>query len=234
MSKHYSNVESAYLGLLSECILEVPNEIGDRELFNVLMSIDTTGSDLDSNFKYIKSRNINLPYQRKIAEWHLSGESNMDSLQGLNKRCDDYSNNEGRNVLYPVRIAEQIDDVISELKSNKTTRRSYLSILDSLDMEVRKEKREYPNCKKEYPCTIGINFSIRNGELRSTVMMRSNNSVLTICYDFSIFIHICQEVARQIRIPFKTMDYFICNAHILKDEYELAKEIISENVKILN
>ncbi|AFF28180.1 gp182 [Sphingomonas phage PAU] len=228
--QEFDSLDEAYLTLLKSLIDLEPNELGEREMFGIafdIKNIDET--DPKTNFSKIKERNINLVFQNAFARWLMSGSNSADELLPLNKRTSQFNEIEGRNLLYPPRIQNQIYDIVDELTENPMSRRATLLILDERDQIVRKEKREKSDCKKEYPCTIALHFFIRNNRLHSNVMMRSNNAVKTICFDFSNFAFVQNCIARELDLKAGTMHYYISNAHILPEDYEHALKICEAN-----
>ena len=180
------------------------------------------------------TRAFDLDNAEKFYQWILSGSKDMTSMKKLTKRAVQFDREiEGRNPHYGPRIVEQIDDMIDELVARPDSRRACIMILDSKDQVFLPPKREDKNTI-EYPCTIMLNYFIRNGYLHSNVTMRSNNVCSTICYDNYIFCRLQQHVVDEInkRIDFKVYlgwyFHYIVNAHIIRGEVKRSREILEE------
>ena len=72
----------------------------------------------------------------------------------------------------------QWSKVVNELVKDKTSRRAMLVIAKPDDFKMT---------TKDAPCTIGVQFLIRDNKLNMTVWMRSNDLYLGFCYDAAIF-----------------------------------------------
>lgn len=234
---HFNKLEDAYLGLLKHLISVDPNEMGDREDFGLTLTIeDINSSNPSTNFKNIQGRDINYVFQESFAVWMLSGSNSVNHLQFLTGSTKKYDgsfdkNNSGRNVLYPRRIDNQLDEIVEELSENPMSRRATLMILDERDQEIMNQKRHHgeDSCNKEYPCTIAVNYWIRDNKLNSDVMMRSNNAVTTICYDFTNFAHIQQYISKVLSVECGKMIYHMSNAHIFGKDYDRSLNIVNNN-----
>lgn len=180
------------------------------------------------------TRAFDLDNAEKFFQWIMSGNSDMTEMKELTKRAIQFDREiKGRNPHYGPRIKEQIDNMIDELVARPKTRRACIMILDAKDQEFLVPKREDHNTI-EYPCTIMINYFIRNGYLHSNVTMRSNNVCSTICYDNYIFCKLQQYIVEELnsRLNFKIhigfYFHYIVNAHIVPGEVKRAGKILKE------
>ncbi len=180
------------------------------------------------------NRAFDLDNAEKFFQWILSGSGDMSIMKKITKRAIQFDREvDGRNPHYGPRIKEQIDNMIDEITARPGSRRACIMILDAEDQAFLAPKRDDRNTI-EYPCTIMINYFIRNGYLHSNVTMRSNNMCSTICYDNYIFCRLQQYVVDQInaRIDFKVhlgfYFHYIVNAHIVPGEVMRAGKILEE------
>lgn len=185
-------------------------------------------------------RNFELDKAQAFFDWIMSGSEDSSVLRGKNKGADKFNQEvEGRNAFYGPRILKQIDEIINELYENADTRRGCILILDAKDQLFLAPKRNSES-NIEYPCTISLNYWIRNGFLYSSALMRSNNMVNTVCYDVFNFTklqeHICNTINTRIALQGKNSSialgyyfHYIQNAHIIKSEIELAGKILKES-----
>ena len=180
------------------------------------------------------TRAFDLDNAEKFFQWILSGSSDMTEMKKLTKRAIQFDREiDGRNPHYGPRISEQIDNTVNELIARPGSRRACIMILSAEDQAFLVPKREERNTI-EYPCTIMINYFIRNGYLHSNVTMRSNNVCSTICYDNYIFCRLQQHMVDALnkKMNFKIhigyYFHYIVNAHVVDGELKRSKKILEE------
>ena len=185
-----------------------------------------------------KTRAFDLNNAEKFYQWILSGSTDMSIMKDITKRAIQFDREiEGRAPHYGPRIIDQIDEVINELTDNPGTRRACILILSHGDQAFLKPKREFKNTI-EYPCTVMLNYFIRNGFLHAHTMMRSNNMCSTVCYDNYIFCRLQEEVIARYNLRAKMLGrspavlgyyyHYILNAHVIKGEIKRTRKILEE------
>lgn len=176
-------------------------------------------------------RKFKHEFAHKFFEWIWTGESDITKLFGVNDNAKNYSDEDmkGRNTAYGPRFVEQRDRIIEELKRDPDTRRAVINILYPTDSEMLEDSFNGLT-KVEFPCTIALQFMIRNGKLNLHVLMRSNNAVTTLCYDVYNFTHIQMAILQ--RLQNEGMDvelghyyHTAVSMHIFQDEMKLAEDI---------
>lgn len=141
---------------------------------------------------YIPAREMSIGYTIAEALWYFLGDNKIDWISYYsgfwNKISDD---GETANSAYGARIFKahqrvrlsHIEDqsqwnwVINELCSDAASRRAYIHIKSPLDSQA----------KFDVPCTIGLQFFIRDKKLHLLVNMRSSDLILGITYDVPAF-----------------------------------------------
>ncbi len=230
--KNYSadNFDIIYKNILRsiyyhpEFILNTSKEIANLsfELTNPLNNLVTS-----------KIRNFNSEFAEKFFKWTWDGKSDMTELFDVNKNAKNFhSETEGRNTAYGPRIVKQLPYIIDELKRDSDSRRAVINILEADDKEILEDKFTNNN-KTEFPCTNAITFFIRDNKLNIHVAMRSNNMVLTICYDVYNFANMLFKVHELLKDTYPNLEigtYYhnIVSSHILEKEYELTEKILDE------
>lgn len=116
-----------------------------------------------------------LSYQFMFAEawWILSGDNRVSTISPFSKKIKDYSDN-GVTYFgaYGPKVKKQLDYVIGSLIADPWTRQAVMTIW-----------RENPGPTKDVPCTISVQFLIRNGHLHCIDTMRSSDAWLGWPYD---------------------------------------------------
>jgi len=116
-----------------------------------------------------------LGYRFLFAEaaWILSGDFRVKTITAYSKTIANFSDD---NVTffgaYGPKIKEQLDYVCSKLIADEDTRQAVLTIW-----------RENPPQTKDTPCTVAVQFIIRDSKLHCIVTMRSSDAWLGWPYD---------------------------------------------------
>lgn len=163
-------------------------------------------------------RNFNLEYANYEWQWYLSGDPNADEISKrakIWKNCQDEFGNVNSNYGYQWKRNNQIDYVIGELRRDKNSRRAVLSIYDA---------KEWQLYKKDTPCTLAIYYSIEEGKLNASVMMRSNDLVFGFCNDQFCFSNLQKLIADELNIPVGTYYHFVNNLHIYSRHFNMKQK----------
>lgn len=146
-------------------------------------------------------RRHSLAYLRRETEWYLSGRYEIDEIgkhAKLWKQVSDdgktVNSNYGAKIFYekfgkvPIWARRtQFKTVIDELIRDPDSRRAV--------MFFSLPHREYHKMSttKDFPCTLIMQFMIRNGQLNATTYMRSNDLIFGLSNDIPFF-SIVQEL----------------------------------------
>jgi hypothetical protein len=130
---------------------------------------------IDMNRPVVLSPERRLSYQFMAAEalWIVSGDNQLAPLVRFAPHYARFSD-DGRTLrgAYGPPFHTQLEYVIQALTLDRDTRQASLSIW-----------RPNPEPSKDIPCTMAMNFSIRNDKLNSHVFMRSSDAWLGLPYD---------------------------------------------------
>jgi thymidylate synthase len=113
----------------------------------------------------------------------------------------------------------QLDLVISMLKDNPETRQAAISIYDG------KEINDYTN---DTPCTYAVQFTVLNGKLNMSVVMRSNDLWYGFCNDQYQFSCLQMYVAYELNLPVGT--YYITCICIMTNYQILTLEFFTNEI----
>ena len=206
----------------------------NHELVGISYTLkDPTRTAIDNSVRAFDVDNAEKYYQ-----WILSGSGDMSIMKDVTKRAIQFDREvDGRNPHYGPRIANQISAVIDELIENPNSRRACIMILDAGDQAFMIAKRSGSTI--EYPCTVMLNYFIRNGYLHAHTMMRSNNMCSTICYDNYNFCRLQEEIVSRLNrrgdllgvgpgVHLGYYYHYILNAHIVKGEVKRTNKILEK------
>jgi len=185
-----------------------------KALFNVGFYIENPASNLITN----KRRNWKWDYAEAEWQWYLSGDRNIKKLGELYgkvpeiwKRMADDDGNVNSNYGWQWKRDNQLDNVIAMLKTNPRTRQAAISIYDAKEIN-------YGHYTHDTPCTYAVQFTILNGELNMSVVMRSNDLWYGFCNDQYCFSKLQELVATEVGLPIGTYYHFAHNLHLYNDK----------------
>lgn len=205
----------AWLSLLSDVAVHGqvshPRGMKIREILNNSVQVDMTRP-------VVLNRHRRLSYEFMAAEawWILAGRQDVESISRHCKAIKNFSD-DGETFFgaYGPKITKQLDYVIQTLKRDRDTRQAVLTIW-----------RENPPHTKDVPCTVSVQWLIRDGMLHCIDTMRSNDVWLGFPYDvfnFSMLSWHILETMRDEGINDLQLGTLYLNAgshHIYEKNYE--------------
>jgi len=132
----------------------------------------------------IRERRLSYRFMATEALWILQGRNDLAFLTAHNARMAEFSDNGA--VLagaYGPRISGQLAYVVDQLVTDPDTRRATLAIWTP-----------NPAPSKDYPCTVAMDFKLRDGRLHAHVFMRSSDVWLGLPYDLFSFSMVALQV----------------------------------------
>ncbi len=172
--------------------------------------------------------NGNVNYYEKFFEWLLSGSDTLADFVNLSEKAKKYHlDYEGRNVAYGPRIIAQMEDIIGKLKDDENTRQAFLGILVPEDHIISKHVNTSEEIV-EYPCTIGWNYHIEDGQLCCTTVMRSNNVCSVVGLDVYLGTSLQKYIAGELGIELGYYSHVMLNGHVLDFELERAEQYVRD------
>lgn len=166
------NASRAWLKLLSE-ILYVGVSVTPRGLATEEILVHTSVVNMNYPIVNIPERKLNYRFMFAEAWWILSGSNRVADISQYMKGISQFSDN-GITFrgAYGPKIVEQLDYIVETLAKEQNTRQAVLNIW-----------RENPRSTKDYPCTLNMQWLIRDGKLNCITNMRSSDAWLGWVYD---------------------------------------------------
>ena len=211
---NYEDANDAFHNLYWRIVRDGVDFAGTKALFNVGFYItNPTLNDIkDSKVK----RNWSVDYAEAEWQWYLSGDRNIAKLGELYgkvpaiwKRMADDDGNVNSNYGWQWNRNNQLDLVIQMLRDNPETRQAAVSIYDA---------KEWDKYTFDTPCTYAVQFTILNGRLDMSVVMRSNDLWYGFCNDQYQFSCLQIYVAYELNLPVGTYYHFAHNLHLYNDK----------------
>jgi thymidylate synthase len=133
--------------------------------------------DMNKPIISLASRKVNHAFMFAEAAWICGGSNWLADLTPYMKRYADFSDDGVfLNGAYGVKVAEQVAYAADTLSKDRDSRQAIINIW-----------RERPASSKDIPCTINMQFFIRDHKLHMVTNMRSQDVVLGFTYDVFTF-----------------------------------------------
>lgn len=174
--RHLSCAGEVWLDLL-DSIINNGQVIGPRGMKTTELLCSTSIVDMNFPIVDIKERKVSYSFMFAEAWWILSGKDDVASLKKYAPSISQYSDN-GINFsgAYGPRVVEQIQYVLETLCKDICSRQAIIEIW-----------RPYPGPSKDIPCTLSLQFLIRNGKINCIATMRSSDAWIGFIYDVFVF-----------------------------------------------
>ena len=170
-----------------------------------------------------------LPMRYAVGEliWYLSGNDTLSAIQPFTKAWDRMSDDgETVNSNYGEKILthygfNQWEYAKNCLLNDKLSRQAVI--------HIREPKNFIENPTKDMPCTLTLQFFIRDDKLHLTVNMRSNDIWMGFPYDCFNFCAMQNKMAMELGIQVGTYTHIAGSLHLYK-RY-LQEEVLNEDKK---
>ena len=222
MHSSFKTASDAFHDLYWRIVRDGVDFAGTKALFNVGFEIQHPAANaiVDSKVK----RNWSLEYANAEWQWYLSGDRNIAKLGELYgkvpaiwKRMADDNGNVNSNYGWQWQRNQQLDYVIGLLRTQPETRQAAISIYDA------KEWESYTN---DTPGTYAVQFTVLDGKLNMSVVMRSNDLWYGCCNDQYQFSNLQMLVANETGYDVGTYYHFAHNLHLYNDKLPFTKEMM--------
>ena len=210
----FQTADNAFHALYWRIVRDGVDFAGTKALFNVGFEIKFPAHNAIHNGRV--KRNWSQEYAEAEWQWYLSGDRNVSKLgelygkvPGIWKRMADADGDVNSNYGWQWKRNYQLERVINMLRDNPDTRQAAISIYDG------KEIAEY---SKDTPCTYAVQFTVLDGKLNMSVVMRSNDLWYGFCNDQYQFSNLQMLVAYEAGYKLGTYYHFAHNLHLYNDK----------------
>ena len=173
----------------------------------------------------VKERKLGYKFMAAEAAWILSGDNRVNSIAPYSKAISNFSD-DGYffNGAYGPMIRDQMHSVIAALNDDPDTRQAVLTIW-----------RPNSAKSKDIPCTVSVQFLIRDGLLHVVDTMRSSDLWLGWPYDVFNFSMLARYVICHLKHK-PELGSLILQAgsmHLYEEQWTLAELIVRGQCEIL-
>ena len=223
MIKTNNLTNSQWISKLKEIInkgqVSNPRGLRIKELINSSICIDMNYPIIS-----IPERKLGYKFMAREAWWILSGRNDVESIKDYSKVISTFSNdNYHFDGAYGPRVVDQIRYIVDSLAQDLNTRQAVLTIW-----------RANPRASKDIPCTVSIQWLIRDGYICCIDNMRSSDIWLGVPYDifnFTMLTGYIMLLLKERGIKNLKLGNLYLNAgsqHLYEDNWEKAQKLIQK------
>jgi thymidylate synthase len=194
-----------------------------RELTGVLLELERPLARLS------RSETRGKPFS-SLGEflWYLSRDNKLDFIRYY---IPDYENEteDGETIyggygprIFRQRDQDQMQNAITLLKTNPTSRRAVIQLFNAEDIERR---------HTEIPCTCSLQFLVRQNSLHMLTTMRSNDAYLGLPHDIFCFTMLQEVMARTLGVGLGPYKHFVGSLHLYDRDRADAQQYLDEGVQ---
>ena len=160
-----------------------------------------------------------MPMRYAVGElsWYLSGSNRVADIAQFAKKWADISDDgETNNSAYGYRIFykfgfNQWEYVKELIHKDPNTRQAVIHIKDPSNTPT-----------KDTPCTVYLQFFLRDNKLNLSVHMRSNDIWMGVPYDMFSFCFLQVKMAMELGVEIGTYTHYAGSLHMYKRDYDIA------------
>ena len=242
--KAYQNFTEAYVDILKD-VYNNPEFVSSPRGMKVKEILGYQFKILNPRHRipYVPAREFSIYYAVAELLWYLSGNDSTDWISNYSAFWSKISD-DGRtaNSAYGARIFKphdrvakvldsawtQWDYVVNELKSDSDSRRAVIHIRSPQDSIL---------AQLDVPCTLSLQFFLRNDRVHMIASMRSSDVILGLAYDvpaFTIFqellaIQLTKELGRPIGLGEYT--HLSASLHVYERHFKMVEKILDEDTR---
>ena len=232
----FDNFTECYLELIKATMSDyeyesAPRNQKIREIIGATFTITNPRHRIPS----VAGRKFGLTYLAAELLWYLSGNNETAWISKYSSFWKNISDDGvTANSAYGARLFKehstiaqgrfvQWDYVVSELRKDPDSRRAVMHLRtpnDSID------------AKLDVPCTLALQFFIRDNKLHQVVHMRSSDVIFGIAYDVPAFTMFQEILANELDVDVGSYTHVSNSLHIYERHFEMAENILkTENIR---
>lgn len=182
-------------------------------------------NDIRANFMFNPERNLSASYAAAEVLWYLSGTPSIEMIKEYAPQYERFAEDGiawgayghrwmfKKHSVYKGR--SQLDLICQLLRDKLETRQAVVVMWNAGDLP-----HTIAGDKKDIPCTLSMNFIVRNKELNLVVTMRSNDIWLGLPYDVFAFTTIQQLLARSLGLEFGWYQHQAMSLHVYQRDHQ--------------
>lgn len=171
----------------------------------------------DPTRNIITNKYRKMPMRYAVGElaWYLSGSNRVDDIAQFAKKWAEISDDGlTNNSAYGHRIYtrfgfDQWEYVKNLIRKDHNTRQAVIHIKDASNAPT-----------KDTPCTVYLQFFLRNNRLNLSVHMRSNDIWMGVPYDMFSFCFLQMKMAMELGVEIGEYTHYAGSLHLYKRDFD--------------
>jgi thymidylate synthase len=225
----YSNFTQAYIDLCRQVRDEAEFESAPRGMrIKEKLGVQFRIKNARDRLPFVEARNFSVSYFVAETLWYMSGSNSTEWISRYASFWKDISDDgKTANSAYGARIFKlhpriaggelvQWDYVKAELKRDPDSRRAVIHIRTPDDSI---------HAVKDVPCTLALQFFIRDGKLHLHVNMRSSDIILGIAYDVPAFTIMQEVLANELGVELGEYVHTSNSLHCYERDFQMLDAI---------
>lgn len=155
----------------------------------------------------------------------IAGVSNPGLMLRISPKFSEYTDEAALGIpetayfhgAYGRRIGLQATEVVRKLTDDPSTRQAVITLWDPTEDNIRG--------KRDYPCTVMLQFEVNDGRLCMNTVMRSNDAWLGLPYDMFQFTQLQLTIARCLRREPGWYRHTALSLHIYEEDIDKASQV---------
>lgn len=226
---HYKNIDEMFIRALSDCwTSKIMLDSRDGECAEVL-GWDGYLDDPTQCFLWNPHREFNPSYAAGELFWYLSGSSDGEFIKHYAPSYDRFLEEDGNaNGAYGVRWEEHggLHTLVRLIEQNPNTRQGILAMWSPRDLPSA-----YNRDKRDIPCTLSLQFFVREKTLYCICTMRSNDVWLGLPNDVFAFCQLQCLIAEYLGLKIGWYRHQVGSMHLYMRNVEKSIPAIEWNIE---
>jgi thymidylate synthase len=203
-----------------EVLISSPRGLEIKETLNASLILSDPRKRYLTDPRIIEARGYSYAYLAAELFWYFKNRNDSDFISCWSSFWNNIKNDDDTvNSAYGYRLRKHCGDqwrfVVDELKRDPSSRRAVLHIKDANDNGQAKDT----------PCTLSLQFFVRENRLHLITNMRSNDVIFGLGYDLPFFTILQEMMANELGVPLGRYYHNAGSLHIYKRHYEMANAV---------
>lgn len=177
---------------------------------------------------WLPGRGLNYPFMFAEFLWMFSGRDDLEMIKYYNEAIAKFSD-DGLLLYgaYGPRWRMQVNGAIERLRKDGDTRQAVICTWrPDYQWENTDDDGDYYRASKDVPCTLTMQYLLREGKLECGVVMRSSDAWLGLPYDIFCFSMLQRAIAAEIGVYPGPLSLFIGSSHLYDRDLEKARTVL--------
>lgn len=190
-----------------------PRGRATREILGARLRLE----DPDHNIPFIQARKLNFHFMVAEWLWIMTGQHELEMIAPYNGQISHFSDDGiAMSGAYGPRFVNQLPYVLDKLRSDRDSRQAVISIW-----------QPNPRPSKDIPCTVSLQYLLRDDQLHAITYMRSNDLWLGFPYDLFTFTQLQRYIAMLLDVQVGRYHHHVGSLHLYEEH--LVKAEVARN-----